>query len=120
MVSSYDGTYKIHLGINHNVIDGKMFQDLGAILFTLNRGQPKLDENNILYQALGLSEINFSLDYDGYMIVSGKFLGEINSKRRCVYITGNLKSDKKFISKSSQNCGVPDQSLVMRFENSFN
>ena len=116
MVSSYNGTYKIHLGINHNVIDGKMYQDFGAILFTLNRGQPKLDENNILYQALGLSEINFSLDYDGYMIVSGKFLGEINSEKRCVYIAGNLKSDKKFTPKSSQNCGATGQSLAIRFE----
>ena len=116
MVSSYNGTYKIHLGINHNVIDGKMYQDLGIILFTLNRGQPKLDENNILYQALGLSEIKFSLDYDGYMKVSGKFLGEINSERRCVYISGNLKSDKKFNPKSSQNCGAFGQSLSMRFD----
>ena len=116
MVSSYNGTYKIHLGINHNVIDGKMYQDLGTILFTLNRGQPKLDENNILYQALGLSKINFSLDFDGYMIVSGKFLGEINSEGRCVYIAGNLKSDKKFNPKSSQNCGEIGQSLSMRFE----
>jgi hypothetical protein len=116
MVSSYDGTYKIHLGINRNVIDGKMYQDLGAILFTLNRGQPKLDENNILYQALGLSEIKFSLDYDGYMKVSGNFLGEINSERKCVYTSGNLKSDKKFTSKSSQNCGATGQSLTMKFE----
>ena len=47
MVFSYDGTYKIHLGINLNVIDGKMYQDLGSILFTLKGAQPKLDENNI-------------------------------------------------------------------------
>ena len=116
MVFSYDGTYKIHLGINLNVIDGKMYQDLGSILFTLKGAQPKLDENNILYQALGLSEFKFSLDYDGYMIVSGKFLAEINSEKRCVYISGNLKSDKKFNPKSSQNCGATGQSLAMKFE----
>ena len=116
MLFSYDGMYKIQLGQGRNLIDGKTYQDLGAILFTLNRGQPKLDENNILYQALGLNEINFSLDYDGYMIVSGKFLGEINSERRCAYLAGNLKSDKKFNPKSSQNCGANNQSLTMKFE----
>ena len=50
------------------------------------------------------------------MIVSGKFLGEINSERRCAYLAGNLKSDKKFNPKSIQNCGVSWQSLSMRFE----
>jgi len=116
MLFSYDGIYKIHLGLNRVVIAGKMHQDLGAILFTLNRGQPKLDENNILYQALGLNEIKFSLDYDGYMIVSGKFLGEINSERRCAYLAGNLKSDKKFNPKSSQNCHANGQNFSMEFE----
>jgi hypothetical protein len=116
MVSSYNGTYKIHLGLDQTVIDGKMYQDLGSILFTLNRGQPKLNESSILYQKLGLNEINFSIDHDGYMIVSGKFLGEINSERRCAYLAGNLKSDKKFNPKSSQNCEASGQSLSMRFE----
>ena len=116
MLFAYNGTYKIHLGLARTIIAGKMHQYLGAILFTLNRGQPKLDENNILYQALGLNEINFSLDHDGYIIVSGKFLGEINSERRCAYLAGNLKSDKKFNPKSSQNCGANDQSLTMKFE----
>jgi hypothetical protein len=116
MLFAYDGTYKVQLGLNRGTIDGQVYQDLGSILFTLNRGQPKLDENNILYQALGLNEINFSLDYDGYMIVSGKFLDEIKSERRCAYLAGNLKSDKKFNPKSSQNCGASGQSLSMRFE----
>jgi len=116
MLFAYDGTYKVQLGLNRGTIDGQIYQDLGSILFTLNRGQPKLDENNILYQALGLNEINFSLDYDGYMIVSGKFLDEIKSERRCAYLAGNLKSDKKFNPKSSQNCGASGQSLSMRFE----
>ena len=116
MLFAYDGTYKVQLGLNRGTIDGQIYQDLGSILFTLNRGQPKLDENNILYQALGLNEINFSLDYDGYMIVSGKFLDEIKSERRCAYLAGNLKSDKKFNPKSSQNCGASGQSLSMRLE----
>ena len=116
MLFAYDGTYKVQLGLNRDTIDGKMYQDLGSILFTLNRGQPKLNESSILYQALGLNEINFSLDHDAYMIVSGKFLGEINSDRRCAYLAGNLKSDKKFNPKSSQNCGASEQSLSMRFE----
>ena len=116
MLFSYNGTYKIHLGLDRTVIDGKMHQDLGSILFTLNDAQPKLDANNILYQALGLNEIKFSLDYDGYMNVSGKFLEEINSDRRCVNIVGKIKSDKKFNPKSSQNCGASGQSLSMRFE----
>ncbi len=116
MLSAYDGTYKVQLGLNRDTIDGQIYQDLGSILFTLSRGQPKLDENNILYQALGLNEINLSLNHDGYMIVSGKFLGEINSERRCAYLAGNLKSDKKFNPKSSQNCGASEQSLSMRFE----
>ena len=63
-----------------------------------------------------MNEINFSLDYDGYMIVSGKLLDEIKSERRCAYLAGNLKSDKKFNPKSSQNCGASGQSLSMRFE----
>ena len=116
MLFSYDGIYKVQLGLNRNLIDGKMNQDLGSILFTLNGGQPKLDANNILYQALGLNEINFSLDYDGSMIVSGKFYGEINSDRRCVYIVGNLKSDKKLYPRSSQYCSASSQSLSMKFE----
>ena len=116
MLFAYGGIYKVQLGLNRDTIDGKMYQDLGSILFTLNRGQPKLNESSILYQALGLNEINFSLDHDGYIIVSGKFLGEINSERRCAYLAGNLKSDKKFNPKSSQNCGASGQSLSMRFE----
>jgi len=116
MLFSYDGIYKIQLGQNRNIISGKVYQDLGPILFRLSRGQPKLDENNILYNAFGLNEIKFSLDYDGYMIVSGQILGEKKSERKCVHLAGNLKSDKKFNLKSSQNCGVSGQSLSMRFE----
>ena len=106
MLFSYDGIYKVQLGQNRNLIDGKIYQDLGSILFRLSRGQPKLDENNILYDAFGLNEIKFSLDYDGYMTVSGQILGEKNSERKCVHLAGNLKSDKKFNPKSSQNCGA--------------
>ena len=116
MLFSYDGIYKIQLGQNRNIISGKVYQDLGPILFRLSRGQPKLDENNILYNAFGLNEIKFSLDYDGYMIVSGQILGEKKSERKCVHLAGNLKSDNKFNPKSSQNCGVSGQSLSMRFE----
>jgi hypothetical protein len=113
---SYDGVYKIRLELFQDGIDGKIFQDLGSILFTLKRAQAKLDENNILYQALGLKEVNFSLDYDGYMIVSGRILGEINSGGRCIYIAGNLKSEKKFNPKTSQNCSASSQNLSMKFK----
>ena len=50
------------------------------------------------------------------MIVSGKFYGEINSDRRCVYIVGNLKSDKKLYTRSSKYCSASSQSLSMKFE----
>jgi len=113
---SYDGVYKIQLELIQDGIDGKIFQDLGSIIFTLKRAQAKLDENNIFYQALGLKEVNFSLDYDGYMIVSGRILGEINSGGRCIYIAGNLKSEKKFNPKTSQNCSASSQNLSMKFE----
>jgi hypothetical protein len=121
MLFAYDGTYKVQLGLNRNTIDGQIYQDLGSILFTLNRGQPKLNENSILYQKLGLSDVNFSLDYDGSMIVSGRFPGEIGLERRCFYISGNLKTDNKFNpkpnqSKPNQNCGENDQSFLMKFE----
>ena len=116
MLFSYDGIYKVQLGQNRNLIDGKTYQDLGSILFRLSRGQPKLDENNILYDAFGLNDIKFSLNYDGYMTVSGQILGEKNSERKCIHLAGNLKSDKKFNPKSSQNCGASGQSLSMRFE----
>ena len=113
---SHDGVYKIQLELIQDGIDGKIFQDLGSIIFTLKRAQAKLDENNIFYQALGLKEVNFSLDYDGYMIVSGRILGEINSGGRCIYIAGNLKSEKKFNPKTSQNCSASSQNLSMKFE----
>ena len=113
---SYDGVYKIQLELIQNGIDGKIFQDLGSIIFTLKRAQAKLDKNNILYEALGLKEVNFSLDYDGYMIVSGRILGEINSGGRCIYIAGNLKSEKKFNPKTSQNCSASSQNLSMKFK----
>ena len=113
---SYDGVYKIQLELIQDGIDGKIFQDLGSIIFTFKRAQAKLDENNILYKAFGLNEIKFSLDYDGYMTVSGQILDEKNSERKCVHLAGNLKSDKKFNPKSSQNCGASGQSLSMRFE----
>ena len=113
---SYDGVYKIQLGLIQNGIDGKIFQDLGSIIFTLKRAQAKLDENNIIYHALDLKEVKFSLDYDGYMIVSGQILGEINLGGRCIYIAGNLKSEKKFNPKTSQNCSASDQSISMKFE----
>ena len=116
MLFAYDGTYKVQLGLYRNTIDGQIYQDLGSILFTLNRGQPKLNESSILYQKLGLSDTNFSLNYDGSMIVSGGFPGDIVSERRCFYIAGNLKLNKKFNPKSSQNCGANDQSLAMKFE----
>jgi len=121
MLFAYDGTYKVQLGLNRDTIDGQVYQDLGSILFTLNRGQPKLNESSILYQELGLSDINFSLDYDGSMIVSGGFPGEIGLEKRCFYIAGNLKTDNRFNSKSNQikpnqNCGANDQSFLMKFE----
>jgi len=116
MLLSYDGIYKVQLGQNRNLIDGKMYQDLGSILFTLNRGKPNLDDNNILYQALGLNEINFSVDYDGYMIVSGQILSNIDTDKKCVYIAGNLKLDKKFNPKSSQNCRASGQNFSMKFK----
>ena len=47
MLLTYDGIYKVQIGLNRNLIDGKMYEDLGSILFSLNRGVPKLDDNNI-------------------------------------------------------------------------
>jgi hypothetical protein len=113
---SYDGTYKVQLGQNRNLIDGKMYEDLGSILFSLNRGVPKLDDNNILYKAFGLDEINFSLDYDGYMTISGLISSKLDTEQKCVYIAGNLKSDKEFIPQSSQNCRADGQNFLMKFE----
>ena len=116
MLFAYDGTYKVQLGMNRGTIDGQIYQDLGSILFRLSRGQPKLDENNILYDSFGLNEIKFSLDYDGYMTVSGQILGEKKSEKKCVHLAGNLKSDKKFNPKSSQNCREDGQNFLMKFE----
>ena len=116
MLFSYDGIYKIQLGQDRNLIDGKTYQDFGSILFSLNRGQPNLDDNNILYKAFGLDEINFSLDYDGYMTVSGQILSNVDTERKCVYIAGNLKSDKKFNPKSNQNCSASGQNFSMKFK----
>ena len=116
MLFSYDGIYKVQLGQNRNLIDGKIFQDLGSIIFTLKRAQAKLDENNILYGAFGLDEINFSLDYDGYMTVSGQILSNVDTERKCVYIVGNLKSDKNFNPKSNQNCSASGQNFSMKFK----
>ena len=83
MLLSYDGIYKVQLGQNRNLIDGKTYQDFGSILFSLNRGQPSLDDNNILYKVFGLDEINFSLDYDGYMSVSGQILSNVDTEKKC-------------------------------------
>jgi hypothetical protein len=116
MLFSYDGIYKIQLGQDRNLIDGKTYQDFGSILFSLNRGQPNLDDNNILYKAFGLDEINFSLDYDGYMTVSGQILSNVDTERKCVYIAGNLKSDKKLYPKSNQNCSASGQNFSMKFK----
>ena len=52
MLFSYDGIYKVQLGQNRNLINGKMYQELGSILFSLNRGQPNFDDNNILPPAI--------------------------------------------------------------------
>ena len=111
MLFSYDGIYKIQLGQNRNIISGKVYQDLGPILFRLSRGQPTLDEHNILYNTFCLNEINFSLDYDGYMTVSGQILSNVDTEKKCVYIAGNLKSEKKFNLKSSQNCRASGQNF---------
>ena len=116
MLFLFDGVYKVQLGIERNVINGKMYQNLGSILFTLNGGQPKLDENNILYQALGLNTFNFSLDHDGDMVVSGQISDEMHTGEKCVYIAGNLRFDKQFNPKSSQYCGENNQSLSMKIE----
>jgi hypothetical protein len=113
---SYDGVYKIQLELIQDGFDGKIFQDLGSIIFTLKRAQAKLDENNILYKAFGLDEIKFSLDYDGYMIVSGQISGNVDIEKKCVYIAGNLKSDKKFNPKSNQNCSASGQNFSMKFK----
>ena len=116
MLLTYDGIYKVQIGLNRDLIDGKMYKDLGSILFSLNRGVPKLDDNNILYKAFGLDEINFSLDYDGYMTVSGQILSKLDTGKKCVYIAGNLKSDKKFNPKSRQNCRASGQNFSMKFK----
>ena len=106
MLFSFDGVYKVQLGIKRNVINGKMYQNLGSILFTLNGGQPKLDENNILYQALGLNTFNFSLDHDGDMVVSGQISEEMHTGEKCVYIAGNLRFDKQFKFKRERKYGT--------------
>jgi hypothetical protein len=116
MLFSYDGIYKVQLGQNRNLINGKMYQELGSILFSLNRGQPNFDDNNILNKAFGLDEINFSLDYDGYMTVRGQILSNLDTEKKCVYIAGNLKSDKKFNPKSNQNCSASEQNFSMKFK----
>ena len=116
MLFSYDGTYKVQLGQIRNLIGGKVYQNLGSILFRLNRGQPELDEKNILYKEFGLNEIKFSLGYDGYMTLSGQILSKIDTEKKCFYIAGNLKLDKKFNPKTSQNCSAGGQNFSMNFE----
>ena len=116
ILHSYDGIYKVKIGQYFDVINGQAYQDLGSILFALERAQPKLDENNILYDALGLEEINFSLDYNGDLIVSGQAVDAKTLERRCVYLFGSLKSNEKLYPKSSQNCYVHEQRFSMKFE----
>lgn len=116
MLSQYDGTYQIHLGLNRDVKNTQVYQSLGSIISTLNDGQVKLDRNNILYNALSLKEINFSLYSNGFMTVSGLISEDMNSDKICVHLVGDIKAKQKFIPTVGPNCGVTGQNLSMKFE----
>ena len=112
----YDGTYKVHLGLNRDVNNRQVYQSLGSIMLRLNRGQAKLDQSNILYNALSLKEINFSLDYKGLMIVSGLISEDMNSDKRCVHLAGNINLKQIFTPIVGRNCEIGGQNFSMKFE----
>jgi hypothetical protein len=116
MLSQYDGTYQIHLGLNRDVKNTQVYQSLGSIISTLNDGQVKLDRNNILYNALSLKEINFSLYSNGFMTVSGLISEDMNSDKICVHLVGDIKAKQKFIPTVGPNCGITGQNFSMKFE----
>ena len=115
-LKQYDGTYKVHLELRRSVNDNQVYQPLGSIILRFNRGQAKLDQTSILYQAFGLNGINFSLDQNGYVVASGQILAERNYEKKCIHIAGNLNSNQKLIPILNNNCRINDQHLTMKFE----
>ena len=119
ILKQYDGTYKVYLGLNRGVTNRQVYQPLGSIISRLNDGQVKLDHNNILYNALSLKEINFSLDSNGFMTVSGLISEDLNSDKICVHLAGDIKEKQKFIPIVGPNCRVTGQNFFMEFEENF-
>jgi hypothetical protein len=102
--------------LNRGVNNRQVYQPLGSIISRLKDGQAKLDHNNILYNALSLKEINFSLDSNGFMTVSGLISEDLNSDKICVHLAGDIKEKQKFIPIVGPNCRVTGQNFFMEFE----
>ena len=113
MLFSYDGVYNVYLSLKRNSSNGAIDQGLGSITFSLSRGQPKFDENNLSYNSLGLNEVNLSLDYDGSAKISGNYIGISSFKKQCFYLSGNLKSEKAFQMISGRDCSESSQNLQL-------
>ena len=113
MLFSYDGLYNVYLSLKRNSSNGAIDQGLGSITFSLSRGQPKFDENNLSYNSLGLNEVNLSLDYDGSAKISGNYIGINSFKKQCFYLSGNLKSEKAFQMISGRDCSESSQNLQL-------
>ena len=102
-----------YLSLKRNSSNGAIDQGLGSITFSLSRGQPKYDENNLSYNSLGLNEVNLSLDYDGSAKISGNYIGINSFKKQCFYLSGNLKSEKAFQMISGRDCSESSQNLQL-------
>jgi hypothetical protein len=75
-----------------------------------------LIRTNILYNALSLKEINFSLEADGFMTVSGLISEDMNSDKRCVHLAGNINLMQIFTPIVGRNCEIGGQNFSMKFE----
>ena len=115
LLLSYDGNYHVYLSLKRDGINKKINQELGSIKFVLNSGKAKFDKSNILYDALGLEGVSVSLGYDGSVTINGFISDETGRNKQCVYLLGNLNSEKNFKTKSYYNCVKKGQRLQVKF-----
>ena len=116
LLLSYDGNYKAYLSLSWNGLQNMLYQDLGPIEISINQGHLEFDKKNILYDALRLEDLNFSLNHEGKLEIKGYIRDKIkDNQRQCVYLAGDLNYENIFHFKADKKCEIKNQRLRVKF-----
>ena len=113
MLYALDGEYNVQFTLENT---GSKPQDLGQIVLTLDKAQPKFDTTNTLYDDLGLDGAILSLDYDGSLKIRGVVnLGHPYGEG-CINLVGNITSEIAFKDTPYEMCKNSIQILQVKFK----